>query len=65
MKSLVRLVVLHTLLYTVGLSPPEVEIIKQPAQLLGLCVCLIFDCPALDGDDIEQVVYSHKILKRD
>ena len=52
-------------LYTivaVGLSPPKVEntmVKSNHAQLPGLCVRMTFACPALDGDDIEQVVYSH------
>ena len=30
------------------------------AQLLGCCVHMTFACHALDGNDIEQVVYSQK-----
>ena len=35
------------------------------AQRLGLCIHKTFVRLAQGDDDIEQVVYSHKILKRD
>ena len=41
------------------------EVKSNHAQLLGLCICITFVCLARGDDDIEQVVYSHKILKRD
>ena len=37
----------------VGPYPPEVESTNNHAQLLGLCICTTFVCPAQGDDDIE------------